>query len=72
MGLAIWLVLRALQILIHLSFTPSVTVQVLLFPTFYTGKVQSTERMNKLAEAVKQGFKPTQSENEVNWEWWDL
>lgn len=61
LGPVIWLVLRVLQILIHLSLTPSVTVQVLLLPTFYTGKKQNTERMNKLAQMVKQGFKPRQS-----------
>lgn len=46
--------------LIHLSLTPSVRVQVLLLSTFYIGD-QSTERMNKLAHVVKQGFKPRQS-----------
>lgn len=51
--------------LIHLSLTPSVRVQVLLLSTFYKGD-QSTERMNKLAHMVKQGFKPRQSRSRIH------
>lgn len=51
--------------LIHISLTSSVRVQVLLLSTVYKGD-QSTQRMSKLAHVVKQGFKPRQSGSRVH------
>lgn len=58
------MVLRALQTLIHLSFTLPVRDTIII--PFHTGENQSKDRVNKLAQMVEQKCKLRQSGSEVH------